>query len=172
MKFVRILQRGFLDTASVLILVVRGGVRHGFDCLRVLSVGAVWLGVSHRVEAVRVARLSGDQCGGGIRAASPTRSTTGGMSRPWWASVGLCTEERTSARLGRWRSFGPWPIEEMKKAFYFFQIFSKFQTNFNWNQIWILMTSTRTIKYKSTSPPQKKYASAWNTINIIIYLYK
>jgi hypothetical protein len=34
------------------------------------------------------------------------------------------------------------------------------------------MTSTYTIKYKSTSPPKEKYASVWNVTNIIIYLYK
>jgi hypothetical protein len=101
MMFVRIMQRGFLDTALVLILAARGGVRLSFDCLRVLSMGAVWSRVGHRVEAVRVAWWSGDQCGGGIQAASPARSTIGGMAGPWWASVGLRTGERTSARLGR-----------------------------------------------------------------------
>jgi energy-converting hydrogenase Eha subunit G len=65
MKFVRILRRGFLDTTSVLILVVRGGVQLSFVCLWVLSVGAMWLRVSHRVKGVRVAWWSGDQCGGG-----------------------------------------------------------------------------------------------------------
>jgi hypothetical protein len=101
MKFVRILQRGFLDTTSVLILSVWVGVRLGFDCLWVLSMGAMQSRVNHRVEGVRVARWSGDQYGGGIRAASPARRTTGGVAGPWCSSVGLRIEERTSARLGR-----------------------------------------------------------------------
>jgi hypothetical protein len=36
----------------------------------------------------------------------------------------------------------------------------------------ILVTSTRTINHKSTSPPKEKYALARNATNIIIYLYK
>jgi hypothetical protein len=60
MKFVRILQRGFLDTTLVSILAIRGGVRLGFDCLGVLSMGAVWPRVGQKVEAVRVTRWSGD----------------------------------------------------------------------------------------------------------------
>jgi hypothetical protein len=101
MKFFRIFQRGFLDVASVSILAVQGGVRLGFNCIRVICVGAIWSGVAHRVEAVQVAWWSGDRCGGGIRAASPAWSTTGGVARPWWASLGLRTGVRTSARLGR-----------------------------------------------------------------------
>jgi hypothetical protein len=66
MKFVQILQRGFLDTTLVLILAIRGGVRLGFDSLGVLSMGAVWPRVGKRVEVVRVAWWSGDQCSGGI----------------------------------------------------------------------------------------------------------
>jgi hypothetical protein len=85
MKFVRIMQRGFLDTASVSILAVRGGVQLGFDCLWVLSVGAMWSRVGHRVEAVPVVRWSGNRCGGGIRATSPARPTTGAVAWPWWA---------------------------------------------------------------------------------------
>jgi hypothetical protein len=101
MKFVQILQWGFLDTASVSILAIRGGVQLSFDCFRVLSVGAMRSRVGHKVEAVRVAWWSDDRCGSGIRAASPARPNTVGVAGPWWASVGLRTGERTSARLGR-----------------------------------------------------------------------
>jgi hypothetical protein len=87
--------------ASVLFLAVLGGVRLGFDCLWVLSVGVMRSRVGHKVEAVRVAWWSGDQCGGGIRAASPARPTTGAVAGPWWASDGLHIGDRTSARLGR-----------------------------------------------------------------------
>jgi hypothetical protein len=91
MKFVRILQNGFLDAVSVPILPVRGGVWLSSDRLRALSVGAMRSQVSHRVEAVRVARWSGDRCGSGIQAASLARLTTRAAARPWWASVGLHT---------------------------------------------------------------------------------
>jgi hypothetical protein len=43
MKFIQILQKGFLDTVSVLILAVRGGVRLGSDRLLVLSADAMRL---------------------------------------------------------------------------------------------------------------------------------
>jgi hypothetical protein len=55
MKFAQISQRGFLDTGSVLILAVRGGVWFDSDCLRVLSVYVTRSRVSHGVEAMRVA---------------------------------------------------------------------------------------------------------------------
>jgi hypothetical protein len=87
--------------ALVLILAVQGGVRLSFDYLQVISVGAMRSRVGHMVEVVLVARWSGDRCGGGIRAAPPACSTSSGVVGPWWASVGLRTRERTSARLGR-----------------------------------------------------------------------
>jgi hypothetical protein len=42
MKFIQILQKGFLDAVSVLILVVWGGVRLSSDRLQALSVGMMW----------------------------------------------------------------------------------------------------------------------------------
>jgi hypothetical protein len=90
----------------------------------------VWCGRESAIGS-RLCGWSGDRCGGGIRAASPARPTTGEVAGPWWASVGLHTGERTSARLGRWRSLGPRPIEEMKIAFYFFKSF------LNSKPIWI-----------------------------------
>jgi hypothetical protein len=57
------------------------------------------------------------------------------VAGPWWVSVGPLIGERTSARLGQGRSFGPRPIEEIKRLFIFLQIFSKFQTNLNSNKI-------------------------------------
>jgi hypothetical protein len=91
MKFIWILQKGFLDAVSILILAVRGGVRLGSNYLWVLSVGTMRSRVGHRAEAVRVARWSADRCDNDIRAASPARSTTGAVAGPWWASVGLRT---------------------------------------------------------------------------------
>jgi hypothetical protein len=56
------LKRGFLDTVSVPILVVRGGVKLGSNCLWVLSVCAMWSRVGHRVEVVQVAQWFSDRC--------------------------------------------------------------------------------------------------------------
>jgi hypothetical protein len=50
--------------ALVLILVVWGGVRLSFDCLRFLSMGAMRSRVDHRVEAVWVAWWSNYRYGG------------------------------------------------------------------------------------------------------------
>jgi hypothetical protein len=63
------------------------------------------------------------------------------------------------AHLGGLGQIRPMPNKNWKSLFYF-QIFSKFQTNLNSIQIWFSMSSTHTIKYKSTSPPIEKYASA------------
>jgi hypothetical protein len=58
-----------------------------------------------------------------------------------------------------------------KKSFFFFKSFYNLQTNLNSNQIWILTTSTHTIKYKSTSPHKEKYALAWNPTNNYLFKY-
>jgi hypothetical protein len=72
------------------------------------------------------------------------------------------------------RSAGPrriWPKADfqLRNSFSFSNLFCKLQSNLNSHQIWISMTSTRTIKYKSTSSHQEKYATAWMQ-QIIIYL--
>jgi hypothetical protein len=66
--------------------------------------------------------------------------------------------------------FAGYGREEKWNGLFIFQSFSKLQTNLNSNQIWISMTSTRTIKYKNTSQHHEKYASAWNATNK--YLFK
>jgi hypothetical protein len=48
--------------------------------------------------------------------------------------LGRAREKSGQARLGRWGGFLPMANRKMKKAF--FQIFSKFQTNLNSNQIY------------------------------------
>jgi hypothetical protein len=52
MKFIQILQKGFLDTVLILILAVRDGVRLCSDRLRVLRVDVTRSRVGHRVKAV------------------------------------------------------------------------------------------------------------------------
>jgi hypothetical protein len=75
---------------------------------------------------------------------------------------------RGASRLGRAVDSAQMPILN-KKSFFFFKSVYKLQINLNSNQISISMTSTRTIKYKSTSSHQEKYAMVWMQ-QIIIYL--
>jgi hypothetical protein len=63
----------------------------------------------------------------------------------------------------------PKSLRKLENPFSFSKLFYKLQTKLNSNQIWISMTSTRTIKYKSTSSHQEKYATTWMQ-QIIIYL--
>jgi hypothetical protein len=60
--------------------------------------------------------------------------------------------------LGRGAGEADMPI--LNKKSFFSNLFYKLQINLNSNQIWISMTSTRTIKYKSTLSHQEKYAMA------------
>jgi hypothetical protein len=60
--------------------------------------------------------------------------------------------------LGRGAGEAGMPI--LNKKSFFSNLFYKLQINLNSNQIWISMTSTRTIKYKSTLSHQEKYAMA------------
>jgi hypothetical protein len=90
MKFARILQRGFLDTVSVPILAIQGGVWLGSDCLWVLNVCAMWSRVGHRIEVVRVAWWFGDQCGSSFELLPLLGQLMGYGYGPGWASVGLC----------------------------------------------------------------------------------
>jgi hypothetical protein len=82
--------------------------------------------------------------------------------------LGHVGRARGGGRLGRAGNSAqkPW---EIRKSFSFSKLFCKLQTNLNPNQIWISMTSIRTIKYKSTSSHQEKYATAWMQ-QIIIHL--
>jgi hypothetical protein len=73
----------------------------------------------------------------------------------WW---------HAGERKGK-KSNGPagfWPKSRFQIIFFSFSnLFYKLQINLNSNQIWISTTSTHTIKYKSTSSHQEKYAMAW-----------
>jgi hypothetical protein len=60
--------------------------------------------------------------------------------------------------------------QKNEKGFLFFKYFLNFKPIWIQIKFTVSMTSTRTIKYKSTSPPIEKYSSAWNATNIIIYL--
>jgi hypothetical protein len=91
---------------------------------------------------------------------------------PWdhWATApaGWATQAARAVRPA-----GPcriWPEADfqLRNSFSFSRLFYKLQINLNSNQIWISMTSTHTIKYKSTSSLQEKYATAWMQ-QIIIY---
>jgi hypothetical protein len=77
MKFARILKRGFLDTVSVLILAVQGGVQLSSDYLWVLSVCAMRSRVGHRVEVVQVAWWFSDRCGSSCELLPLLRKLTG-----------------------------------------------------------------------------------------------
>jgi hypothetical protein len=89
--------------------------------------------------------------------------------------AGLCVEEKKKvgywATSGEKRRFDLRQFGENRKP-----LFSNLFINCKsiWIQIKfnISMTSTRTINFKSTSPPKEKYASTWNATNIIIYLYR
>jgi hypothetical protein len=65
MRFTRISQRGFLDTASVLILALRGRVWLGLNYLWVHSMRAMRSQVNHGVEVTQVVdqRLGGSSSG-------------------------------------------------------------------------------------------------------------
>jgi hypothetical protein len=89
MKFAQILQRGFLDIVSVLILAVQGGVRLGSGCLWVLSMCAMRSQVGHRVEAVWVAWWFGDRCGSSFKLLPLLGQLTGYGYGLGWAMVGL-----------------------------------------------------------------------------------
>jgi hypothetical protein len=70
--------------------------------------------------------------------------------------VGACPADNWATVASYWAYLA----RENRKSFFLFQIFYKFQTNWNSKQIRILMTSTHTIKYRSTPAPKEKYASA------------
>jgi hypothetical protein len=67
------------------------------------------------------------------------REPAGPQGRASLASAGLRAKNREGekglSRLGFYQGSGPWPVEN-EKRFSIFQIFSKFQTNLNSNQIY------------------------------------
>jgi hypothetical protein len=89
---------------------------------------------------------SGRGAGSDVLDRTTGRCRAGAGAGPTWASHRW---ERSRPTWASGKEFGPWPIKTRKSIFNF-QIFSKFQTNLNSNQIWISTTSTHTIKYKST----------------------
>jgi hypothetical protein len=91
----------------------------------------------------------------------------------WAGPSALASWPERSTRGRRPAGPGPgfdsiWP-RKLENPLYIFKLFCKLQTNLNSNQIWISMTYSHTIKYKSTSSP-RKICHNMNATNIIIYV--
>jgi hypothetical protein len=89
--------------------------------------------------------------------------------RIWRYRVGFGSNVNLVVRLAGPHRIRPEADFQLRNYFSFSNLFYKLQINLNSNQVLISTTSTRTIKYKSTSSHQEKYATAWMQ-QIIIYL--